>query len=154
MKYVNINPLNYSEVIKMAKANVAPMENKTIHSGSFDKTKINRLRRVTVPLLKQKDEVEYFIKFIAPYEKASEIKRSSRSDRAEREGQKKEPPYLARVINLETGEEMDIIVNAVLKSTLDDEFPDNGYVGKSFEIVRHSIAGRDYKTYDVTEIDW
>jgi hypothetical protein len=58
------------------------------------------------------------------------------------------------VTNLETGEEMQIIANEVLKSSLEDAYPDASYVGKSFEIVRKPIQkGKKYVTFTITEIE-
>ena len=138
---------------KRIRTNQTPTKDKSVETVPFDRSKIKKLRAVTVPLLKQKDEKEIFVKITGPMFEAQPIKKSSQGDGDTKE-EKRKPPTLVRVINLETDEEMELIVNAVLKSTLEDEYPNDGYVGKTFEIVSHSIEGRDYKTYDVTEIDW
>jgi hypothetical protein len=63
------------------------------------------------------------------------------------------PAELANVVDLETGEECQIIVNAVLRGVLDEFYPDAGYVGKAFQIVRHAkAAGKRYNTFSVDEI--
>ena len=63
------------------------------------------------------------------------------------------PPRLLDVLNLETGEEMTIIANKVLETELQETYPGDGYVGKSFEIVKHkSDAGKRYATFGIAEI--
>lgn len=47
---------------------------------------------------------------------------------------KKEPAHLAQVTDLDTGEEKQMIGPSVLRSTLEEEYPDAKYVGKFFEI--------------------
>ena len=64
-----------------------------------------------------------------------------------------EPAMLANIVNLSTGEEMQTICNKVMESTLNEEYPDAGYVGKSFLIEQRSVPGKRYKNYRVAEIE-
>lgn len=65
----------------------------------------------------------------------------------------KEPPYLASVIMLETGEEGNIICPHVLRKELDKHYPDDCYVGLCFRIVPHKLSTRRYNTYEIDEIE-
>lgn len=47
---------------------------------------------------------------------------------------KKEPAHLAMVTDLDTGEEKQMIGPTVLRSTLEEEYPNASYVKKCFEI--------------------
>jgi len=67
-------------------------------------------------------------------------------------GKKMEPAHLMGVVNMETGENMQVIVGTVLKSTLEEDFPDETYVGKCFEIIQNK-GTRAYKTYSIYEIE-
>lgn len=70
------------------------------------------------------------------------------------DGKKREPAHLAPCINLEDGSECQIIVSAVVLSTLNDEYPVDGYVGKCFAIVKKNrVPGKQYFPYGVEEIE-
>jgi hypothetical protein len=67
---------------------------------------------------------------------------------------KQQPPRLAHVVNLETGEVQQIIVGAVLESELKDAYSDDSYVGKSFEIKKAKPTGsKRYAMYQIAEIE-
>lgn len=71
------------------------------------------------------------------------------------EGEKaREPAHLASCINLEDGAECQIIVAAVVLSVLNDEYPNDAYVGKCFAITKKNrVAGKQYFPYSVEEIE-
>lgn len=109
-------------------------------------------RNVTLPLFKMKDEEEMYFRFTGEMFDAKPLK-TVRKDPDTKEPLKK-PPVLCDVVNLETGEEGRIIINEVLKGTLNDEYPSAGYVGKNFAITRHAIAGnKSYATFSIVEIE-
>lgn len=65
-----------------------------------------------------------------------------------------EPAHLARVTDLETGELGEVIVPAVLKSTLEESMPNNAYVGKCFAITKQKRQeGKRYDKFGVDEIE-
>lgn len=67
---------------------------------------------------------------------------------------KKEPPHMVRVTDLETGEPGEIIVGAVLLGILNENFPDNSYVGKNLSIQKFSPEGvRKYSLWKVAEVE-
>lgn len=67
---------------------------------------------------------------------------------------KKEPAHLADVIDLESGELAQIIVNAVPLSVLNENYPNDTYVGKCFSITRQSRQpGKQYDSFKVEEIE-
>lgn len=52
-----------------------------------------------------------------------------------------------------TGQEMEYIVNAVLKGLFEDEYPGAGYVGKSFAVYKEGKApGKRYSNISLSEI--
>jgi hypothetical protein len=131
---------------------------KEVATVPFDKSKIKKLKSVTLPLLKQEDEKEYYVKITSKFYKGKDINGNTTADTTDTgkadSVKKKEPPYLCRIVNLETGEEMELIANSVMKSNLEEIYPDSGYVGKCFEVVRYNIQGKQYKGYHITEISW
>jgi hypothetical protein len=67
---------------------------------------------------------------------------------------KKEAPTMANIIELQTGQEMQIILGTVLVGNLTEEYPEGAYVGKSFELVKSAPEGtRKYSLYQITEIE-
>jgi hypothetical protein len=55
---------------------------------------------------------------------------------------------------LESGAECQIIVAAVVLSVLNDDYPNEAYVGRCFEIVKKErVAGKQYFHYGVAEIE-
>lgn len=66
---------------------------------------------------------------------------------------KKEAATLLPVTDLETGEQGQIIVGAVLKSLIAESYPDDSYVGKKFEMTLRKRADKSYNTYDLYEVE-
>lgn len=108
--------------------------------------KFRVVKHVTRPLLKMEDGQDYYIKFEAKMFQAEALKNAPASD-------KKAPPYIAHVVDLETGHASQIICNEVLRTEIDKSFPNDTYVGKAFHIIRNKIAeNKKYATFNITEI--
>ena len=61
---------------------------------------------------------------------------------------------VARVINLEDGEQYEVVLGSTLISQLQDNYPEDAVNGKSFEITKHGKkTGKRYHTYTVYEIE-
>ncbi len=70
------------------------------------------------------------------------------------DGKKKEPATLCDVIDLKTGEPCQLIMNAVVKSVLSEEYPNDAYVGKCFAITKQvRVQGKAYDPFSVEEIE-
>lgn len=70
----------------------------------------------------------------------------------------KKPAQLCGVTNLETGEAGQIVVPTVMESTLNEEYPDNAYVGKCFSITKGEKVQKPgvdvgYFKYRIEEIE-
>lgn len=63
-----------------------------------------------------------------------------------------EPPFLAEVVDLETGEEMQMIFPKVLKDTLLETYSDSTYVGKNFRVIKYVLEGKKYHGWSIAEI--
>ena len=101
------------------------------------------LKKVTLPLSKWVVDKEKLLTITSEIFVGKEIKGDDKT----------KPAELANAIDLETGEEVEVIIGAVLKGILNDEYPNGGYVNRSFAIVQHNAQGKKYKTYTVIEID-
>jgi hypothetical protein len=63
---------------------------------------------------------------------------------------------IGHVTNLETGEELHIVMGSVLLSTLNEEYPNGGYVGLGFAVTKLPKKGtgaRGYHPYLLAELD-
>lgn len=104
---------------------------------------------LVLPLLKKVDEVPLYVEITGAIFKGSQTITATES----KTKKQMEPADLANVRNLETGDVAQIIVNSVLKSTLEENYPDQSYVGCWFEIIQHQVEGKRYKTYTVNELE-
>lgn len=104
------------------------------------------VKNVTLPLLKQSDDTTVYVRIDSAIFKGKEIKGTG-------EAAKMEPADLMNVTELESGEQMQMIANAVLKGNLEEEYPEEGYVGKCFAVTRMKVEGKRYKNYSIQEIE-
>lgn len=109
-----------------------------------------RKAQLTFPLLKMVNDGTVFFKITSAFERAKEIKQKEGTKPAD----VKQPPMLAQGVDLSTGESCQIIVNAILQSTLEELYPDQKYVGKSFEITkRKKEDGKAYNKFEIYELE-
>lgn len=109
-----------------------------------------RKKLLTRPVLKFVENEPNFVKI----EGAIYLGKEMKGDVAADGKKKKEPAHLAEVIDLQTGELAQIIVSAVVLSVLNENYPDNSYVGKCFSITKKGkTPGKQYFGYNVEEID-
>lgn len=126
----------------MTKAKEATQETSAAELPQF---KIKRA--ITLPLLKFAIDVPVYVKITEPMFVGKEIKGTG-------EKAKMEPATLANCINLETGEQCQIIIATVLKSIITEEFENESYVGKGFQIIKGAKAsGKAYNPYTVAELE-
>jgi hypothetical protein len=64
----------------------------------------------------------------------------------------KEPATLARVVDLDTGEEGQIICPTVLQQEMRGAYEGDSYVGKAFEIVTTKVPEKRYNLVSISEI--
>lgn len=107
--------------------------------------KFDVVKNVTLPLLKQADDTTVYIQIDSAIYKGKEIKGTG-------EKAKMEPADLMEVTDLETGEQCEMIANAVLKGNLEESYENESYVGKQFAVTRMKVEGKRYKNYSIKEI--
>ena len=104
------------------------------------------IRHVTLPLLKCVIDTPVYVNITSPIFTGKETKQAG--------DKKMEPAKLINCINLETGEDCQLIVGAVLESILTEEYAENSYVGRSFSITKGAKAtGKQYNPYSVAEVE-
>lgn len=104
-------------------------------------------RNITLPLIKPVIDQPVYIKVTGPMFEGKKIEGTG--DKA-----KMEPATLLNCVNLETGEDAQIIVPAVLKGIFEDEYDGDAYVGKGFAVTKHPKAsGKRYHPFSVAELE-
>jgi hypothetical protein len=106
-----------------------------------------RKKLLTIPVLKLVQDQTRYVKI-------TDAMHVGKPQKA-KEGEKaKEPATLINCINLEDGAVCQVIVSAVVKSVLTDEYPGDAYVGKCFAITKLGRnPGKQYNQFNVEEIE-
>ena len=128
----------------MTAKNAQKTEENNVNSTQEFKIK----KRVTLPVYRMGLETPYYVKVLAPIFEGKTIE-----DKADKD-KNKGPAHIMTIVDLVTGEEGQIVLNKVLKSTLEEEYPSEGYVGLGFQIIKHGKkTGKDYHTFSVAELE-
>ncbi len=111
------------------------------------------IKRVTLPTLKLVPDAPVYVKILDPIFEAKPQKLKE----GEKEKDRKKPPMLFNVVNLETGEAMQLVAGVVVQNEIVDNYPKQSYVDKCFMIVKGKkkdlSGGRGYFTYEIAEIE-
>lgn len=106
-----------------------------------------RKRLLTRPVLKYVVDVPNYVLIESAAHIGKEMKPGA-------DGKKKEPATLCNVIDLKTGEPAQLILNAVVKSVLAEEYPNDSYVGLCFSITKQArVTGKSYDPFSIEEIE-
>lgn len=105
-----------------------------------------RVKAVTRSVRKLEKDVPVILRIDGPIQLGKAMK-------AKPGEEQKKPAMTCNVTDMETGEVHVLICNAVLHSELLESYPDDGYVGKIFEIINQGkLPGRNYMTYSICEM--
>lgn len=119
--------------------------------SNFDPSKVKVVKQVTVPTLSPQPNEPIYVTFLGAIFLGKQI------DQKKKDGEEvvnEKPADLALVRNLSTDAEQHLIVSAVVKGNLDETYPKDSYVGKSFRIEKLAKrAGKRYFDYAVAEIE-
>ena len=133
----------------MAKKDTTKKDEKTeateVAPAAFEFTVI---KHVTMPTLKLMPDVPVFVKIL---EKIFEGK----TQPAKGDDPVKKAPWIFNVINLETGENCQMVAGTVVQREIQDTYPEHAYVEKCFVITKGKKKGsgdRGYFTYSIAEI--
>lgn len=104
-----------------------------------------RLRAITTPIFSFKNRELAFVKILGPIFEGKEIVKAGEAA--------KKPAMLCPIIDLETGEQCEMICPTILVTTLQEKVSE--YVGKCFEIRvgKEKVEGKNYKPVSVYEIE-
>ena len=102
-------------------------------------------RAISTPTLKLAVDVPVYVMLKEPMEQGKKIETESEKGRP--------PATVAKIVNLATGEDMTMVIPAVVKGVLEDNYPNDEYVNKYFAIVKKPMrAGKRYFDYIVKEL--
>lgn len=113
-----------------------------------------KVRSVTLPTLSMKDAgTLVHILFMSAFVLGRKMEQDKKAGEDE-----KQPAHVANIINLDTGEEMQIVGSKVLRGTLEEEYPESSYVGKCFEIEnlgkhKGGKSAEGYNTFRIIEVE-
>ena len=128
-------------------ANAKPTTEQTEPKTDFDPSKVKVVKAVTRPTLSLVPHVPVYVKILKPIYVGKEIKGTE-------DKPQEKPADIADVINLMTGKEQQLVVAAIVKSNLDESYPDATYVKKSFAITKlDKKEGKRYFNYEISEIE-
>jgi|WetSurMetagenome_2_1015567.scaffolds.fasta_scaffold01855_5 hypothetical protein len=103
------------------------------------------LKNVTLPFLKLEEDQPIYVKIISKMR--TQTAKMTDSPKVSKKGEKDmEPATVVDVVNMKTGEEANMIVNAVLKGNWEEQYPNDSYVDKGFSITK--LAKRPGKRYN------
>lgn len=116
-------------------------------------TEYKKVRSVTLPTLSLKDKgTLVHVLFESAFREGKQM--AEQVDAKGKKIEQKAPAHVANIINLDTGEEMQIVGSKVLRGTLEEEYPEEGYVGRCFEIenLGKHAGGRATEGYNIFRI--
>ncbi len=153
----------------MSKKNegAAAPERKTISRPAtpgavFDPASIKKLKQLVFPTLKVEPGIPFYINIREPMFIGREL---DNAEKGEDGKAKRGPATILRVHCFHGGEdnhplngkEVQIVANKLLVGTLNENYPDAAYVGKSFMVTKSDKAKKgkngDYYPFEVDEID-
>ena len=126
---------------------VETMNGMPSHSGKF----VPKIaKRITLSTLKFEQDVSLYVQLTRAFvEKLDTVYEKTKKD-----GEPSKTLHVGRVIDLNTGEEAEIVVPAVVLSTMHESYPNDAYVGKNFELCKLAKkAGKNYFPYRINELE-
>jgi len=103
-----------------------------------------RSKTVAVPIRKIEDNQTVYVRIESPIEERSFV------DPQTGEPQKMS---LCKIFDLEDGTTSEIAVGKVLGNQLEEHYPENGYVGRNFEIKKIKIPNKRWKNWEIYELE-
>jgi hypothetical protein len=111
--------------------------------------KFKRIASVSRPVLKLALNKVYYIQIQSPF-KVEQLTEEQRKKSAYPES---ETITIFDVVDLETGEELQLVGRSVFVSEISEKYPDNSYVGKAFEFSLSKPEGKRYTVPRIYEIE-
>ena len=117
--------------------------------------KVRMVKAVSRPTLKQETGESVYFTVTDPIRSETNLeKKIVKIDGADREIEEEKTIHVVAVRNLTDGRDYNYVLNAVTHGELTDNYPDNGYVGRSFAIQKGAVvAGKRFKAVSVIEIE-
>jgi len=132
---------------KTSKARKATTKKTVAKKAQATAGKYKVKRQLILPVLRMEQHTPIYVKITDAIYTGKQMEQTGKKA-AEK------PADLCHVVNLETGEEAMIIVPAILKSVLEEQYPEAGYVGCGFSITKgEKPDGKRYFKYNISELE-
>lgn len=119
--------------------------------------KFARKEAVTVPTRSIDDNETIWVTIKNPFDVREKIDPKTGEVELEKDGKTAKTITVATVVDLQRDDEietpMSLVVGSVLESNLERKYPEQGYVGMSFEITKRPVDGKRYKAYEVFSLE-
>jgi len=112
----------------------------------LDLKKMKTLRKVTYPFLKWSNGEPVGLLISSQIFKGEEMKKKKGETMME-------PANLFHAYNVADGVEYEVIVNTVLKSKLEEAYPNHSYIGRLFKITQSRDKTKRYNEYAIEELE-
>ena len=112
-------------------------------------SKFRRIASVSRPVMKLDVGKTYYVQIQSPFK--SEL--LSEEQRKKSKYPESETITIFDVLDLETGEEMQAVGRSVFVSEMSEKYPENAYVGRSFEFSLSRPEGKRYTVPRIYEIE-
>lgn len=112
----------------------------------MDKNGFKVKKLVTLPLIKTVVNEPLYVVFLSAMEESKTGGQGS-------DGKEMEPATIAKVVDMTTGEVGQIILGTVTQSNLHENYSNDSYVGKFFEILITKREGKRYHDSSITELE-
>lgn len=113
-----------------------------------------RKRSITLTTLKFVVDQPLFVKITGKLHEGKTRVGRNGEVKKDSDGNPRKPPTLIEIVDLTTGEQCQLIAAEVIKSELAEAYPNDGYVGRGFEMCKQKRKeGKQYDPYSIIEIE-
>jgi hypothetical protein len=103
-------------------------------------------RKLTIPPLKFEIDKPVYVLVTGPMHVGRKLKGSGQKS-------KMEPATLCNVVDMQTGEQFQLICATMIRGIFEDNYPNHSYVGNAFQIIKHNKReGKSYYDYSMDEV--
>ena len=121
-------------------------KNKTVllgkSEGAIDISKLKSLKVISLPVWAGKMNKKRFMR----------IETEMKPDESTITEERPEPAYFVEVTNLENGIRCKVMLGKSLRSDLETNYPNQGYIGKMFSVLAIKNPGQNSNSYHVEEL--
>jgi hypothetical protein len=132
---------------------VTPQKTSPAAVAEFNGSKYKIARRVTLPTINPKTNEPVVLR-IEDEMRISTYSKPQTAEDVKAAKPKEKPATICTVTNMETGEVALLLVSEVVKTNLEEHYPDGDYVGRVFGMQKlPKREGKRYFDFEITELE-